>query len=217
MSFCCETLNLFFFSIYILLDGRSPNTKTYSRPNSESLNQRAKPKQKNTNGLRPKWLSRANQRGDRRLTTRYHHRTRPNLEDNVGGDENHRELRRNTPGSEMTNTEIPQDLNQNTAPTSNDSIGNLKETASSIVHVREINRTEIEISSMLRSTITTNPTHTLITTGEWNGSRQSPHRHQFFSTVTKINRRTVSPKGARTAGNRAAYTTVEGTTVYQSQ
>ncbi|KAF3545206.1 hypothetical protein DY000_02005345 [Brassica cretica] len=52
----------------------------------------------------------------------------------------------------MTNTEIPQDLNQNTAPTSNDSIGSLKETASSIVHVREINRTEIEISSMLRST-----------------------------------------------------------------
>ncbi|KAG2285029.1 hypothetical protein Bca52824_044633 [Brassica carinata] len=66
----------------------------------------------------------------------------------------------------MTNTEIPQDLNQNTAPTSNDSIGSLKETTSSIVHVREINRTEIEISSMLRSTITTNPTHTLITTGE---------------------------------------------------
>ncbi|KAG2285486.1 hypothetical protein Bca52824_045090 [Brassica carinata] len=66
----------------------------------------------------------------------------------------------------MTNTEIPQDLNQNTAPTSNDSIGNLKETASSIVHVREINRTEIEISSMLRSTITTNTTHTLITAGE---------------------------------------------------
>ncbi|KAH0892402.1 LOW QUALITY PROTEIN: hypothetical protein HID58_054831, partial [Brassica napus] len=55
---------------------------------------------------------RANQRGDTRLTTRYRHRTRPNLEDNVGGDENHRELRRNTPESEMTNTEISQDLNQ---------------------------------------------------------------------------------------------------------
>ena len=133
-------------------------------------------------------MSAQNQRGDTRHTNSYRHRTRPNLEDNVGGDENHHELRRNTPGSEMTTPKSPRTLTKNTAPTSYDSIGSLKETVSSIVHVREIKQTEIAISSMLRSTITTNPTHTSITSegtqlqqpnylistaGEWNDSRHS--------------------------------------------
>lgn len=206
----------FFFlpSIFYFIRRAKPERqKTIQHgPTPKSLNKRANPKKKTQTASGPKnkveqtdkktrqrkrvlHLTKGEDtcqpetpRRDTRHTTRHRHRTRPKREVNVGEDGKQPRASPKHARNRTTTPNSPRTLTRTTAITSNDCIGRLLGTTSSIVRVREINRKQIEISSMLRSAITTNPTYTSITpkgtqlqqpnhpistAGEWNGSRHS--------------------------------------------